>query len=104
LAGIRLGDSDSRVESGALPLVREASHEMGEIVARVQRVSTLIGEISGGAAEQTGRIQAVSDVLQLQDHVTQQDSALAEQSAAAAEGLKEQATVLTKLVHRFHVA
>jgi methyl-accepting chemotaxis protein len=98
-----IGESNARVESGAL-LVRDAGKEMEEIVARVQRVSALIGEISGGAAEQTGRIERVSEALVLQDHVTQQNSALVEQSAAAAESLKEQASVLTRLVHVFQVA
>ena len=77
---------------------------MGSIVEQSRRVSTLIGEISTAAHEQTGGISQVSDAVTQLDQVTQQNAALVEESAAAAESLKHQATRLMSVVNRFVVA
>ncbi|MFY9512667.1 MAG: methyl-accepting chemotaxis protein [Rubrivivax sp.] len=86
---------------GGTALVGEAGTTMQEIVAQVRRVNTLLGEINTSTQEQTeGLVQISGSVAQL-DHVTQQNAALVEQSAAAAESLSEQARALVSAVMVF---
>jgi methyl-accepting chemotaxis protein len=74
---------------------------MDEIVSQVQRVSQLIGEISSATAEQSTGIGQVGDAVTQLDQVTQQNAALVEESAAAAESLKQQAATLAEVVSVF---
>ena len=74
---------------------------MNEIVGSVQRVSDIIGEITAASAEQSQGIGQVNSAVTHLDQMTQQNSALVEQSAAAAEGLREQANRLTTVVGAF---
>jgi methyl-accepting chemotaxis protein len=76
---------------------------MGEIVASVQRVTDIIGEITAAANEQTSRIVQVNGAVTSLDQMTQQNAALVEESAAAAESLRDQASRLTDVVARFHL-
>jgi methyl-accepting chemotaxis protein len=95
-----IGDSVDRVESGA-KLVANAGDTMTEIMASVQRVSDMISEITAAATEQsTGLTQVNSAVTQL-DQMTQQNAALVEQSAAAAQSLSDQAGKLAGVVATF---
>ena len=98
-----IGASVERVEAGARQ-VGDAGSTMGEIVAGVQRVSGIVGEISAGAAEQTDGIGRVNGAVAELDAMTQQNAALVEQSAAAAESLKEQAQRLGALMGAFKLA
>jgi methyl-accepting chemotaxis protein len=74
---------------------------MQDIVSQVQRVADLISEISSATIEQTEGIGQVSGAVAQLDQVTQQNAALVEQSAAAADSLKQQAVQLTELVSVF---
>ena len=76
---------------------------MNEIVASVQRVSDIIGEITASAAEQSDGIGQVNTAVVQLDQMTQQNAALVEQSAAAAESLKDQAIRLNQAVGAFRV-
>ncbi len=76
---------------------------MGEIVASVQRVSNIIGEITAASAEQSEGIGQVNVAVTQLDQMTQQNAALVEQSAAAAESLREQARTLTDVVGAFRL-
>ena len=76
---------------------------MTEIVSSVQRVSDIIGEISAAAAEQSEGIGQVNGSVNELDRMTQQNAALVEQSAAAADSLKEQATRLAQVVGAFRL-
>ena len=97
-----IGASVEKVESGSR-LVANAGNTMAEIVSSVQRVSDIIGEITAAASEQSDGIgQVNSSVVQL-DQMTQQNAALVEQSAAAAESLKDQATRLNEVVATFRL-
>ncbi len=100
---VLIGNSVERVENGA-QLVRTAGTTMDEIVSSVQRVQDIIGEISSASGEQSEGIQAVNQSVLLVDQMTQQNAALVEQSAAAAESLKEQAHRLVDAVAVFRVA
>ena len=74
---------------------------MSEIVASVQRVSDIIGEISAASGEQRDGIATVNGAVVDLDRMTQQNAALVEQSAAAAESLKEQVLRLSGVVGTF---
>ncbi len=77
---------------------------MSEIVGSVQRVSDIIGEITAAAAEQSDGIGQVNTSVTQLDQMTQQNSALVEQSTAAAESLKDQAVRLAQVVSTFRLA
>jgi methyl-accepting chemotaxis protein len=74
---------------------------MQDIVAQVKRVADLIAEISSATIEQTSGIGQVSDAVSQLDQVTQQNAALVEESAAAADSLKQQAGRLAEVVSVF---
>ncbi len=97
-----IGTSVDKVETGAR-LVQDAGSTMGEIVASVQRVSDIIGEITAAAAEQSTGIGQVNGAVVQLDQMTQQNAALVEESAAAAESLREQASRLSSAVGVFRL-
>ena len=97
-----VGTSIDKVETGA-SLVREAGTTMQEIVASVHRVSDIIGEIAAAATEQSSGIHEVNTAVTDLDAVTQQNAALVEQSAAAADSLREQSTRLAEMVSTFRL-
>jgi methyl-accepting chemotaxis protein len=97
-----IGESVDRVSAGTR-LVDNAGQTMQEIVAQVKRVSMLIGEIASAAQEQSSGIGQVNEAVTQLDQMTQQNAALVEQSAAAAESLKDQATNLARAVSAFKV-
>lgn len=93
-------DSVMKVDSGS-HLVADAGRAMEDIVARVQRVSDLIGEITAATLEQTAGIGQINEAVTQLDNVTQQNAALVEQSAAAADSLNQQARQLVQAVAVF---
>jgi methyl-accepting chemotaxis protein len=95
-----IGASVEKVETGSR-LVADAGSTMSEIVGSVQRVSDIIGEITAAASEQSQGISQVNDAVLQLDQMTQQNAALVEESAAAAEALKEQAIRLAQVVGSF---
>ncbi|MCH7343829.1 methyl-accepting chemotaxis protein [Pelomonas sp. CA6] len=88
------------VEAGS-HLAGEARTAMDDIVTQVKRVAQLISAISAAAAEQTAGIGQISDAVMQLDQVTQQNAALVEESAAAAESLRHQAARLVEAVQVF---
>ncbi len=97
-----IGSSVERVESGSR-LVADAGSTMTEIVASVQRVTDIIGEISAAAREQSSGIAEVNGAIAQLDQMTQQNAALVEESAAAAESLREQSRQLAGVVAGFRL-
>ncbi|MFP8781091.1 methyl-accepting chemotaxis protein [Hydrogenophaga sp. RWCD_12] len=97
-----IGSSVDKVEEGTR-LVGDAGQTMGEIVASVQRVTDIIGEITAAAGEQSDGIGQVNVAVTQLDQMTQQNAALVEESAAAAESLKDQATRLSQVVQVFRI-
>ena len=98
-----IGASVERVESGSA-LVTQAGATMKDIVASVRHVSDIIGEITNAASEQSSGIGQVNGAVAQLDQMTQQNAALVEESAAAAESLKEQAKRLSEVVEVFRLA
>ena len=95
-----IGESVERVEAGAV-LVEDAGKTMQEIVVQVRRVSDLIDEIGAASAQQSSGIGQIGDAVTQLDQVTQQNAALVEESAAAAESLRHQAARLVEAVAVF---
>jgi len=95
-------NSVEQVELGAQQ-ANQAGQSMGDIVAQVQHVSQLIEEISRATAEQTTGISQVGDAVNQLDQVTQQNAALVEESAAAAESLRHQGAKLAEVVRVFQL-
>jgi len=95
-----IGDSVDKVEAGS-HLVGEAGSTMTDVVAQVGRMTDLMGEINASSEEQTSGIVQVNAAVASIDQGTQQNAALVEESAAAAESLKQQAAGLLQLVAAF---
>jgi methyl-accepting chemotaxis protein len=95
--------SVEKVDSGSRQ-VQDAGATMSEIVASVKRVNDIISEINTASTEQSQGIGQINTAVTQLDQMTQQNAALVEQSAAAAESLKGQASVLNGLVSRFHLS
>ncbi|WP_164963566.1 methyl-accepting chemotaxis protein [Rubrivivax sp. JA1026] len=98
-----IGASVEKVEVGSRQ-VQEAGESVTAIVSEVQRVSQLIGEITNATVEQSSGIGQVGDAVGQLDQVTQQNAALVEESAAAAESLRLQAARLAEVVGVFKLA
>jgi len=94
--------SVEKVDSGS-KLVQNAGDTMNEIVASVRKVSDIMAQISAAAVEQSNGIGNVNAAVGELDQMTQQNAALVEQSAAAAESLREQARRLEEAVSVFHL-
>ena len=95
-----IGSSVERVDAGSAQ-VANAGDTMKHLVSQVRQVSDLIGEISASTSEQTGGIDLVGGAVTDLDGTTQQNAALVEQSAAAADSLQRQATRLREVVGAF---
>ncbi|EGF30914.1 methyl-accepting chemotaxis sensory transducer [Oxalobacteraceae bacterium IMCC9480] len=95
-----IGDSVDKVDTGS-KLVLEAGSTMGEIVDSVRRVTDIMAEIMAASVEQSAGIEQVNLAIGQMDQVTQQNAALVEQAAAAAESLQEQAGELERTVAVF---
>ena len=94
--------SVEKVEAGAR-LVGDAGTTMTEIVDSVGRVNRVIGDITASASEQSQGIGEVNIAVGRLDQMTQQNAALVEESAAAAESLREQARRLADMVGSFRI-
>lgn len=81
-----------------------ASVKNVEVVSQVKRVVTLISEISASAHEQTSGISQINQAITQLDHVTQQNAALVEEAAAAAESLNQQSARMVEVVSVFKLS
>ncbi|MDD0839990.1 methyl-accepting chemotaxis protein [Curvibacter sp. HBC61] len=97
-----IASSVTQVDSGA-QLVQQAGSTMAEIVESVARVGTIIAELSHSAREQSTGLGQVNEAVSRLDQITQQNAALVEQSAAAAQGLRQQAQQLANTVDSFRL-
>jgi len=94
--------SVEKVETGTR-LVADAGTTMNDIVRSVQSVTDMIGEITAASSEQSSGISQVNQAVGNLDQMTQQNAALVEESAAAAQSLREQAEHLAQVVSVFKV-
>lgn len=95
-----IGDSVEKVEIGS-KLVGQAGATIDEVVSSVRHVTDIIAEISAASQEQSNGIEAVNLAIIEMDGMTQQNAALVEEAAAAAQSLQDQASELAKVVSIF---
>jgi methyl-accepting chemotaxis protein len=95
-----IGDSVEKVDLGS-KLVDEAGQTMGLIVTSVKQVADIMGEITAATQEQSNGIEEINQAITQMDEMTQQNAALVEQAAAAAESMQEQAQKLLQAVSTF---
>ena len=95
-----IATSAQNVETGTA-LVNGAGHTMGQIVESIRNVASMISDISSTTLSQTRDINDINTAVARLDQMTQQNSALVEESAAASEGLRHQANELTHLISQF---
>ena len=84
--------------------VNEAGRSMNEIVTSVKRVSDILGELSASAREQSQGIGEVNTAVNQLDQVTQSNAALVDESAAAADSLKDQVDRLSEVIGTFRLS
>ena len=95
-----ISDSVEKVGAGTR-LVDDAGKTMNEVVNAVKRVTDIMAEITAASTEQSQGIEQVNTAITQMDDVTQQNAALVEEAAAAAESLEEQAQELSALMSAF---
>ncbi len=98
-----IGDSVDKVNGGHR-LVEQAGATMQEIVEAVKRVTDIMGDITAASMEQSQGIEQVNGAVAQMDEMTQQNAALVEEAAAAAESLQDQAGSLSEAVSVFRLA
>jgi methyl-accepting chemotaxis protein len=98
-----INNTVQQVHAGS-ELVNQAGSTMDEVVASIQRVTSIMSEIASASSEQTAGIEQVNQAIVQLDNVTQQNAALVEQAAAAASAMQDQADRLTGQVGRFKLA
>lgn len=91
-----------RVESGST-LADQAGGTMQDMVGAIRRVTDIMEEISAASREQSAGVAQVGEAITQMDQATQQNAALVEESAAAAQGLRHQAESLLQAVSRFQL-
>ena len=97
-----IDDSVEKVGAGS-KLVDQAGATMQEVVDSVQRLSAIIGEITDASEEQRLGIEQVNEAISQMDQVTQQNAALVEEAAAAANAMQDQAAQLSHAVQVFRL-
>ncbi len=98
-----IGTSVERVHAGSA-LVDEAGQTMGEIIDAVQRVTGIMGEIATASNGQSEDIDQMARAVTQMDEVTQQNAALVEEAAAAAQALEDQASQLRSAIEVFRLS
>jgi methyl-accepting chemotaxis protein len=95
-----IGASVDEVTAGS-KLVEQAGVTMDEVVASVKRVTDIMADITSASQEQSAGIERVHRTIAQMDDVTQQNAALVEEAAAAAEAMQNQASNLAQVVSVF---
>jgi methyl-accepting chemotaxis protein len=99
-----IGDSVEKVDEGGR-LVDAAGKTMGDIVSSVQHVADIMAEImaeiSAASEEQSAGIEEIHRSIAQMDRMTQQNAALVEEAAAAAQSMQDQAMTLAQSVAVF---
>ncbi|OEZ60044.1 methyl-accepting chemotaxis protein [Duganella sp. HH105] len=97
---VLIDDSVEKVDGGSA-VVDEAGQTMGLIVTSVQQVADIMAEITSASQEQSLGIEQVNEAISQMDEMTQQNAALVEQAAAAAQSMQDEAATLSASVSVF---
>jgi aerotaxis receptor len=98
-----IGDSVSKVETGTKQ-VRDAGKTIDGVVTAVQSVSNIMNDITSASLEQSIGIEQVNQAVMQMDEVTQQNAALVEEAAAAAESMQMQGRALIQAMNVFRLS
>jgi methyl-accepting chemotaxis protein len=97
-------DNSLRMVQAGQEQAGKAGITVEKVQQAIQAVSTVVGEISSGSVAQRDGIEKIGETVAHLDQVTQQNAALVEQVAAAAQSLEEQAGKLKSVVAVFKVS
>jgi methyl-accepting chemotaxis protein len=100
---VLIGDSVETVNVG-VSLVEQAGSSMQDILGGIRSVTEIMSEITGASRAQSTGIDQINQSITQIDAVTQQNAALVEEAAAAANALKDQADKLAQMVHDFKIS
>ena len=95
-----ISDSVNKIEGGNA-LVKKSGDTMNDVVTAIKRVNDIMSEIAAASAEQATGIEEVNKAIVQMDEMTQQNAALVEEAAAAADSLQQQAGQLNERVSMF---
>ena len=98
-----ISDSVDKIGSGNT-LVKQSGDTMGEVVTSIKRVNDIMSEIAAASSEQSNGINEISKAVTQMDEMTQQNAALVEEAAAAAESMRQQAAQLSERVATFKLS
>jgi methyl-accepting chemotaxis protein len=93
-------DSVNKVDAGTR-LADQAGATMVDVVQGIERVAVIMGEISIASTEQSAGIEQIHRAIGLMDQSTQQNAALVEEAASAADSLRGSAAGLAERVSVF---
>ena len=97
-----INESVEKIETGSV-LAHAAGDTMADILASVERVTSIMGQIASASSEQENGIGEINSAIAQMDNVTQQNAALVEEAAATAESVHTEATSMLQLVGFFKV-
>ncbi|UOD32909.1 Cache 3/Cache 2 fusion domain-containing protein [Massilia violaceinigra] len=100
---VLIDDSAAKVATGS-ELVTSAGRTMDEVVGSVKKVNDIMGDIVAASDEQSAGIGEVNQAVASMDQATQQNAALVEEAAAAAQAMQELAAELERSVSIFKLA
>jgi methyl-accepting chemotaxis protein len=95
-------NSNAQVRDG-VELVNRAGGSLGEIVASIKQVATIVADIANASNEQATGLDQISRALTQLDEVTQQNSALVEENAATAKTLEHQSSAMGERIDFFQL-
>lgn len=97
-----ISSSVNKVTDGS-ELVNSSGATLEEIINAVNKVNSIVSEISVASVQQANGIEEVNRAISQMDEITQQNAALVEESAAAAQNMSDQAQGLSRLISFFKV-
>ena len=97
-----IGDASERIAAGERQ-VEKAGATMDDVVASIGHVTAILGDIGLASREQAGGIVQINQAVGALDAMTQQNAALVEESAAAADSMRQQSSELDALARRFRL-
>ncbi|NVK73595.1 MAG: PAS domain S-box protein [Oceanospirillaceae bacterium] len=97
-----ISESATKINNGN-ELVNKSGDTMREVVSSIKQVNDIMTEIASASAEQSSGLDEIGKAVSQMDEMTQQNAALVEEAAAAAESLLSQADQLTSNVNQFQL-
>ncbi|MBP7062682.1 methyl-accepting chemotaxis protein [Ferrovibrio sp.] len=98
-----ISESNGQVKNG-VTLASQAGNQLGDIVGAIKKVSDIVAEIAAASREQATGLDQVNTAVGNMDEMTQRNSALVEETSAAAQALAGQARDLADAVAFFKLS